>query len=138
MVWFGFHCVQLGTPEAQPPFPHAALGGLDGAGFPHHMALVGSLGILNPGQPILQVLQGIMQHFVLVFQETAVQLQQGGFALCKLLSHLGEQFATFSALLGSDGGVIDVVSVVPHLPHHKPELVDELGAPVEGGWKFGP
>ena len=132
MLWGGLGgaCVHPGSPEAQSPFPHATLGGLDGAGFPHHMAFVGAPGVHDAGQPILQVPQWIMQHFVLVFQKIVVLLQQCCFALCELLSHLGEQFATVAALLGRDGGVVDVVPVVPHLPHHQPKLVDELGAPV--------
>ena len=58
-----------------------------------------------------------------------ILLQEGGFALGKLLPDPGEQLTSLPPLLGSERGGVDVVAVFPHLPDHQPPLPDQFGGP---------
>ena len=93
------------------------------------MAVVGRSSLLNSVEPVLQVLQWVVDYPVSVFQQVVVFLQKGCSAFCKLPPDFREELTSLSALLGSDGGGVDVVAVFPHLPYHQPQLVDQLGAP---------
>ena len=93
------------------------------------MAVVGRSCLLNSVEPIFQVLQWVSNYPVSIFQKVVVFLQEGCSAFGKLPADFSEELASLSALLGSDSGGVDVVAMLPHLPYHQPQLVDQLGAP---------
>ena len=58
-----------------------------------------------------------------------ILLQECGFALGKLLSDPGEQVTALPPLLGSEGGGVDVIAMLPHLPDHQLSLSDQFDGP---------
>ena len=71
------------------PMGQAALGGSQGPGFLGQVSSIGRAGMVNPVEPFPEVLQGALQGVPSILQQVVVLLQEGGFALGKLLSNPG-------------------------------------------------
>ena len=67
-------------PLSCQPFVHDSLGGPEGSGLSFHMAFVGRSSLLDSVEPVLQILQWMVDYPVSVFQKIMVFLQKGGSA----------------------------------------------------------
>ena len=113
----------LGKPTGQ-----AALGGSQGPGFLGQVSSIGRPGVVNSVKPFPEVLQGVPQGVPSIIQEVVILLQECGFALGKLLSHLGEIWP-LPPFSWSENGSVDVIAMFPHLPDHHPSLSDQFSGP---------
>ena len=107
-----------GLGSSRLPPDHELLLCPEGSGLPGNRPGVGCPGVADTIQPFLQVPVGVLPNILLVLQEVVVGGVEGVLASGKLLGDPPKEVGSVAFVLGREGPVLDVVSVLPHLPSH--------------------
>ena len=85
--------------------------------------------LVNPVNPILGSAKVIVHHSFFILKKFFVLWQKALGASSKFLANYSPKVFQLVFLTLRNSFFVDLVPVVPHLPHNQPELPDEFGYP---------
>ena len=85
--------------------------------------------LVNPVNPVLGSAKVLVHHSFFILKKFFVLWQKALSACRKFLANYSPKIIQLIFLTLRNSFFVDLVPVVPHLPHNQPELPDEFGFP---------